>query len=112
MAANLDEARGKKGNLQKTLSVGLSYVKYSRLMFLLFAMALAIGLVYFVFARSVYYSRSLVDYKLVGIPVHSESNDGGITPSYLKSRSLLNQLNSRYLARMCADATNSSSATT
>ncbi len=102
MAITSREVQPKKGNLQHTLSTALIYIKYWRLMLVLLALSLAVGLAYYVFARSIYYSKSLVDFKVLDSPIAKEADVGG-AQNVLKTRRLLSQLNSRYLVTRTAE---------
>ncbi|WP_038165672.1 polysaccharide biosynthesis tyrosine autokinase [Verrucomicrobium sp. BvORR106] len=65
---------------QKALPVGLNiltqvlgYLKYGRLMVLLMIMGCLLGVCYFMFTPSVYYSRGLIDMKFFALPITSDS---------------------------------------
>src|SRR6185295_12068144 len=47
-------------------------LKHHRLIILLFCLSLTSGLVYYVYARPVYYSRALIQYKYLALPVDTE----------------------------------------
>ena len=48
-------------------------LKHGRLIVLLFCVSLLLGLTYYVYARPIYYSRALIHYKSVNLPVDSET---------------------------------------
>jgi len=54
----------------------LRYLSYGRLMLICLAIGLLAGLIYFIFVRPMYYSRSLVKVTVLALPVNSESGKG------------------------------------
>lgn len=104
MAKHARGADESKVNLQQTLSQALVYLKYWRLAILLMAFALTIGMSYYVYGRSVYYSKALVDYKVLDLPVDEDVMTPTLSqmPSWYKERLLLEHFNSQYLATRTA----------
>jgi capsular exopolysaccharide synthesis family protein len=91
--------KGMEASTPKSLPAGLqlinqlmAYIKYGRLMGLLFIIGILMGVSYFVFSPSVYFSRSLIDLKIFALPITADG-DGG--PRFL--RNLVGQLNSRQM---------------
>ncbi len=89
------------GAAGRAISYGLVFVKYWRTIAILIAFALTAGLTYFVYAKSVYYSKSIVRFDILDLPVNSESA-GTETPVYRLQRSLLIELRSRHLIERTA----------
>lgn len=56
---------------QKMVAVALSFLHHLKLMYLLMALGLAAGLMYYVYSRSVYYTRALVKVHALGFPIKS-----------------------------------------
>jgi capsular exopolysaccharide synthesis family protein len=56
---------------QKLVSVFLGFAHHLRLMYLLMLLGLAAGLLYYVYTRSVYYTRALVKVHTLGLPIKS-----------------------------------------
>jgi capsular exopolysaccharide synthesis family protein len=85
----------------KVIGQSMVFLKHARLAVLLLILALAGGLAYYVYAKPVYYAKSLVKYNIVNLPVHSESA-GQDTPHYRLQRALLTDLQSRHLIERTA----------
>lgn len=77
----------------------LRYVSHGRLMLICLGLGILAGLVYFVFCRPMYYSRSLVRVTVLALPVHSESgeNDSPINNRNLALRGFRQQLMSDHV---------------
>jgi len=88
-------------NAGDAISFGLTILKHGRFVGLLMLLVLTAGLVYYVYARSVYFSRSLVRFQLLNLPIHSESATDN-TPYYRLQRQMLQQLRSRHLVERTA----------
>jgi len=56
---------------QKMVAVALSFLRHLKLMYLLMVLGLAAGLVYYVYSRSIYYTRALVKVHTLGLPIKS-----------------------------------------
>ena len=56
---------------QKMVAVALSFLRHLKLMYLLMILGLAAGLIYYVYSRSVYYTRALVKVYTLGLPIKS-----------------------------------------
>lgn len=85
----------------KTIGLGMNMVKHGRLAILLFILALVAGLCYYVFSKPVYYSKSLVKFNIINLPVHSESASQD-TPYYRLRRALMKDFQSRHLIERTA----------
>lgn len=56
---------------QRIVSIALGFIRHLRLMYLLILFGLAAGLLYYVYTRSVYYTRALVKVHTLGMPIKS-----------------------------------------
>jgi capsular exopolysaccharide synthesis family protein len=56
---------------QKMVAVALSFLRHLKLMYMLIVLGLAAGLLYYVYSRSIYYSRALVKVNTLGLPIKS-----------------------------------------
>jgi capsular exopolysaccharide synthesis family protein len=56
---------------QKMVAVALSFLRHLKLMYLLMVLGLAAGLLYYVYSRSIYYTRALVKVHTLGLPIKS-----------------------------------------
>lgn len=64
---------------QKMVAVALSFLRHLKLMYLLMVLGLASGLLYYVYTRSIYYTRALVKVHTLGLPIKSlEEYEGHI----------------------------------
>jgi len=61
---------------QKLVSVSLGFIRHLRLMYLLMLVGLAAGLLYYVYTRSVYYTRALIKVYSLGLPITSTEEYG------------------------------------
>lgn len=73
----------------------VGYLKYGRLVSLLFLLGVLAGMAYYVFSPAIYYSRSLIDYKFFALPVAADGVDGRTTSGAI--RSVVGQLGSRQM---------------
>ena len=100
MAANQDPRHG--GNLaSKALNNGMLLLKHVRLGCLLMVFALAAGLTLYVYTKPVYYSKALIKFNILNLPVHADSA-GANTPYFRLERALLRDLQSRHLIERTA----------
>ena len=56
---------------QKMVAVALSFLRHLKLMYLLMVLGLAAGLLYYVYSRSIYYTRALIKVHTLGLPIKS-----------------------------------------
>lgn len=56
---------------QKMVAVALSFLRHLKLMYLLMLLGLTAGLAYYVYSRSIYYTRALVKVHTLGLPIKS-----------------------------------------
>jgi capsular exopolysaccharide synthesis family protein len=56
---------------QKMVAVSLSFLRHLKLMYLLLILGLAGGLLFYVYTRSIYYTRALVKVHTLGLPIKS-----------------------------------------
>lgn len=78
-------------------------VKNWRLASLLFALGLVIGVFYFVYGTPIYYSRSLVEYSFIDLPIRSEISDTQGSKKYQTvAFQLVSSLNSKWLLERTA----------
>jgi capsular exopolysaccharide synthesis family protein len=68
-----DNEEGSKVDASAWFARALRYLSHARLMLVCLALGLIAGVVYFVFGKPVYYSRSLLSVTVLALPVNSES---------------------------------------
>ena len=66
---------------QKLVSITLGFIRHLRLMYLLMLLGLTAGLVFYVYTRSVYYTRALIKVHNLGLPITS-AEEYGIQTKY------------------------------
>jgi len=88
---------------QDIIHIFTRMVKYWRLAALLFALGLSIAIFYFTYGTPVYYSRSLVEYSFVDLPIRSEISDKTGSKKYDSiAYQLISGLNSKWLMERTA----------
>lgn len=80
---------------------GLVYLKHRRLIALLVLFSLAAGLTYYVYDKPLYFAKAKLRYRIVDLPVHSETAMAN-TPYFRLERSLLIDLRQRNLIERTA----------
>ena len=90
------------GNLAgKAISNGMMLLKHTRLGVILMIFALAAGLTLYVYTKPVYYSKALIKFNILNLPIHTESA-GANTPYFRLERQLIKDLQSRHLIERTA----------
>jgi len=90
--------------LQDVIHVASRYVKYWKLALLLFLLGLVVSLVYYTYGQPTFYSRSLVTFTNLTLPVKSETSDAVGRGRYAQIEfQVISALNSRWLVERTAE---------
>lgn len=99
---SVDPGKTQSGNFAgRAINQGMVFIKHGRLAILLIVFSMAAGLTYYVYAKPVYYAKSLVKFNIINLPIVQETGDGE-TPSFRLQRALLKDLQSRHLVERTA----------